>query len=44
VRSRPARITNLAAEKASSSMRYSIPNTADYGHPIRCLRVVGRET
>jgi ketol-acid reductoisomerase len=42
MRSRSRRITNLAAEKAISSMRYSVSNTAEYGCPIRRLRVVGR--
>jgi hypothetical protein len=36
------RSTNLAAEKAIGSMRYSIWNTAERGHLIRRLRVVGR--
>jgi ketol-acid reductoisomerase len=36
-----ARIINIAAEKAVSGMRYSISNTADYGHLIRYPRVVG---
>jgi hypothetical protein len=38
------RTTNLAAEKAISSMRYSTSNTAEHGQPIRRPRVVGRET
>jgi ketol-acid reductoisomerase len=42
MRSRSRRIANLAAEKAISSMRYSVSNTAEYGHMIRRLRIVGR--
>jgi ketol-acid reductoisomerase len=35
-----AGIINIAAKKAVSGMRYSISKTADYGHLIRCPRVV----
>ena len=44
MRSRSRRITNLAAEKAISSMRYSTSKTAGHGQPVRCPRVAGRET
>lgn len=44
MRSRSARITNLAAEKAISSMRYSASKTAEHRQLIRCPRVAGRET
>ena len=42
MRSRSARITDLAAEQASSSVRYSVPNSAEHGQRIRRPRIVGR--
>jgi|Tabmets5t2r1_1033131.scaffolds.fasta_scaffold135344_2 hypothetical protein len=44
MRSRSAGVTNLAAEKAISSMRYSTSKTTECGQLIRCPRVAGRET
>jgi ketol-acid reductoisomerase len=41
MRTRSARITNLAAEKAISGMRYSVSNTAEDSQLIRRLWIVG---